>query len=312
MGGLLSVTTATPSASTSQEVDGAISEGERVRFGVHFLPCVPRQHQPHLPLAPRAAPRPSTLARRARTATLAHARGAMFALNGGAHIYSILVCAPFRAAAAAATVAAATPPPATPAPREAPREVPPDTPRVSEHEKNTPNTDDDDDAAMRSSSTSSIAPFDALPTDVLRRILAPLADWLLHLLSARAVCVTWRDAVDGEAALWRKLRLSDARLARKLTDAALATLARRARGGLTELDVSGCARVTPAALAALAATQPRLCELRASTLDASDGLTDEAQWWSLEQARAPIRAPTRARLAKKALPRPKPQSASQA
>jgi hypothetical protein len=224
----------------------------------------------------------------------------MFAFNAqGAHTYSILVCAPFRAAAAA--IATAPPPPATPAtPREAPRDAASATAHANNAEEE--HADDIDNAMMmRSSAAPTTSPFDALPSDVLRRILAPLAAALRDLLAARAVCVTWRDVADGEPALWRVLRLSDdAHLAAKLTDGALEALARRAAGGLRELDVSGCAQVTPAALAALASAQPWLDVLRAATRDgggAADGLTDEAQWWSLEQARARARCARCARSA---------------
>ena len=80
------------------------------------------------------------------------------------------------------------------------------------------------------------------------------------------VCRRLRDLIYGDAGAWASLDLG-ALLpgrARRVTDDVLASLAHRARGGLTRLDVSGATEVSCGAVAAIACANPGLCELRAA------------------------------------------------
>jgi hypothetical protein len=108
------------------------------------------------------------------------------------------------------------------------------------------------------------------PDDLTLTALPPVL--VLHVFSllpvdarARAACVCrgWRTTLD-QRCLWTRLDLSPSSgVAVGVMDAALAGAARKARGQLTALDVSGCARVSfDALLAVLRANAGALRELR--------------------------------------------------
>jgi len=112
-----------------------------------------------------------------------------------------------------------------------------------------------------------VTSLDHLPDAVLLDcVLASLP--LEARAAACCVCRRLRDLIYGDAGAWASLDLG-ALLpgrARRVTDDVLASLAHRARGGLTRLDVSGATEVSCGAVAAIACANPGLCELRAAGL----------------------------------------------
>jgi hypothetical protein len=81
-----------------------------------------------------------------------------------------------------------------------------------------------------------------LPADVLRMVLAPLADDVASLCACACVATSWRAAAC-DPRLWRRLRFPPA-AARQLTDATLAALVARVGSALERVNLEGCVRVT--------------------------------------------------------------------
>ena len=93
------------------------------------------------------------------------------------------------------------------------------------------------------------------PAEALPLVLAQLDGDVSALCASACVCKRWHAALSRSGLLWRVLRMPS-RVAPRLTDARLASLIARARGGLESLDVSGCMRLTDAGLKHALASQP--------------------------------------------------------
>jgi hypothetical protein len=93
--------------------------------------------------------------------------------------------------------------------------------------------------------------WDALPAEALERVVAFVTDDVLALCAAACVARAWRDAAERvlpkSAVRLDKLPLA---VARRLTDAGLAALVRRARGRLVSLDLRGAQLVKDEGLVA--------------------------------------------------------------
>ncbi len=117
-----------------------------------------------------------------------------------------------------------------------------------------------------------------LPRDVLvTRILAPLAGDAVALCTATCVAAAWRDAAH-DPALWRSLHFLgvERRIARRVTDARLASLVARACGGLRCADLAGCTSLTArGVLAALQGLQLDCLAVRGIKAERDDGDDDE-------------------------------------
>jgi hypothetical protein len=128
----------------------------------------------------------------------------------------------------------------------------------------------------------------ALPPDVvLRAILSLLAHDTRAVCAAACVCAAWREVATTTPALWRELRLSWERCHRKETlcidDDAVACFTRRARGGLTLVDLWAVTRVTDACLVHLSPrAAPLLTEL---DLTCCSGVTSRGVATALRGAR---------------------------
>jgi hypothetical protein len=100
-------------------------------------------------------------------------------------------------------------------------------------------------AAASSGGDDALPPSPELPSDAVRRVLAPLAGDVSTLCAAACVARSWHEATR-EPKVWRSLDFSRVpqRIACRLTDAHLAALPARAGSALQRVNLVGCANVS--------------------------------------------------------------------
>jgi hypothetical protein len=137
-------------------------------------------------------------------------------------------------------------------------------------------------------------PPPALSADALGAVLCALNGDVASLCAAACVARAWRDAAL-HPSLWRDFStcFGDGDVAARLTDARLAALVARARGGLERLHLSSCAALTAFGVAAALRGCPPLTTLRVRGLLLGDS-PDGTPWGAaLDEARDALRAVVR-------------------